>query len=144
MRLLAVTSEPITPEHLRSALAGGGSQPGEVEVMVLAPALHQSALRFWLSDADEAIHNAERVAAESVDALDRAGVAVSGDVGESELETAIRDALATFPADRVILFTHPPDAGRYREDDADPQALSADLGVPVVRYEVAPDAGGDR
>jgi hypothetical protein len=135
MKLLAVTSEPLSPALFRAALGGGTAD--DVEVMVVAPALHRSALRFWMSDADEAIATAERVARESVEALEGEGVPVAGDVGESDLGAAIRDALATFPADRVIIFSHPPDESRYRED-ADPDVLAAELGVAVERHEVAP------
>jgi hypothetical protein len=35
--------------------------------MVVAPALHRSALRFWLSDSDEAIERAELVQHETVE-----------------------------------------------------------------------------
>jgi hypothetical protein len=134
MKVLAVTSEPLSAVLLRGALGSGGTAE-DVEVMVVAPALHRSALRFWMSDADEAIVTAERVARESAEALAVEGVPVTADVGESDLGAAIRDALATFPADRVILFTHPPDEGRYRED-ADPDALAAEIGVAVERHEV--------
>jgi hypothetical protein len=69
-----------------------------------------------MSDADEAIANARRIEQASVEALDAGGVQAAGDVGEGDLAAAVRDALATFAADRVVLFTHPPDASRYRED----------------------------
>jgi hypothetical protein len=136
MKLLAVTSAALSAARLRSAI---GDQPaGDVEVMVIAPALHESALRFWMSDADEAIATAARVEEASVAALAAEGVPVAGDVGESDIEAAIRDALVSFPADRILLFTHPRDAARYRED-VDPDALAEELGVAVERREVAPD-----
>ena len=134
VKVLVLTSEAITAQQLRGALGTDGD-PSDLEVMVVAPALADNALQFWMSDADEAIANAERVARESVDALGAEGVPVAGDVGESDLGTAIRDALATFPAERVILFTHPPDEGRYREE-ADPGALAEEVGVAVERFEV--------
>jgi hypothetical protein len=58
MRVLVLTTEPISAEQLRDAL---GEEPGagETEVKVVAPALHESALRFCVSDADEAIAKAE-------------------------------------------------------------------------------------
>jgi len=40
----------ISRDGLRAAL---GSATDDAEIMVVAPALHRSALRFWLSDADE-------------------------------------------------------------------------------------------
>jgi len=134
VKLLAVTSEPISARHLRAAI--GAQRTEDVEVMVLAPALHSSALRFWLSDADEAIASAEHVERQSVKALAEEGVTVSGsDVGESDIGTALRDALTSFPADRVVLFTHPAESSRYRED-VDAHALAAELGVAVDHIEL--------
>ena len=53
MKLLVIASEPITADHLRAAI--GPDATDDAEVLVIAPALHKSALRFWLSDADAAI-----------------------------------------------------------------------------------------
>jgi hypothetical protein len=133
MTILAVVSEPISASLLRAAI--GDQSVDDVEVVVIAPALHASALRFWMSDADEAIAHAKHVERASVASLARAGVQAAGDVGESDIEAAIRDALATFPADRIVLFTHSGDAGRYREDVA-PDALAEEFGVAVTRFEV--------
>ena len=54
-----ITSEPITADHLRAVI--GSDATDDAEVLVIAPALHKSALRFWLSDADEAIARAQTV-----------------------------------------------------------------------------------
>jgi hypothetical protein len=110
MRILAAVSEPISVLLLQAAI--GDQLADDVEVVVIAPALHMSALRFWMSDADEAIATAERVERASVASLATAGVQAVGDVGESEIQAAVRDALATFPADRIVLFIHSGDAGR--------------------------------
>jgi hypothetical protein len=134
MKLLVLTSEAITADQLRNALPGD-IEPSDAEVMVVAPALHKSALRFWLSDADAAIARAEEIRAESLDKLGEAGVSASGDTGESDPETAIDDALKTFPADRILLFTHGGDERRYRED-VDTGALQTRFGIPVTRNRV--------
>jgi hypothetical protein len=103
--------------------------------MVVAPALHKSALRFWMSDADTAIARAEEVRTESVENLGEAGVSASGDTGESDPEDAIEDALKTFPADRILLFTHGGREQRYRED-VDPGSLESRFGIPVTQSTV--------
>ena len=59
MKLLVLTSEPVSADQLRAALPAD-TDPSDAEVMVVAPALHKNALRFWFSDADEAIGKAER------------------------------------------------------------------------------------
>ena len=76
MKLLVITSEPITADHLRAVIGSGATD--DAEVFVIAPALHKSALRFWLSDADEAIARAQTIQQESVDELDREGVTADG------------------------------------------------------------------
>jgi hypothetical protein len=137
MKVIALTSEPISADQLREAIGDG---PQDVEVMVIAPALHESALRFWVSDADEAIARAERVESESVQELRSEGVQAAGDTGESEPAETVRDVLRTFPADRILMFVHRPGKERYREG-VEPQALERDLGVPVLRVEVEPGEG---
>jgi nucleotide-binding universal stress UspA family protein len=135
MRLLVLTTEPVTAEQLRDAVPEN-ARPDDAEVMVVAPALAHDALRFWLSDADEAIANAERVSSETVERLDSAGVAASGDTGESDPAQAIQDALQSFPADRIVVFTHPESERRYRED-LDPAEVQERFGIPVDRALVS-------
>ncbi|HET9102227.1 MAG TPA: hypothetical protein VFN55_02640 [Solirubrobacteraceae bacterium] len=134
MKILALTADPITADDLRSALPGNVDL-AELEVMVVAPALHESALRFWVSDADEAIARADRVRRDTVQQLGEDGVAAAADTGEGDLTEAAQDALATFPAERVVLFTHRQDEQRHGED-VDVQALSEQLGLPVDRAVV--------
>ena len=134
MRLLVLASEPVSADQLRTALPGD-ADPADAEVMVVAPALHKSALRFWMSDADAAIARAEEVRAESVENLGEAGVSASGDTGESDPEDAIEDALKTFPADRILLFTHGGGEQRYRED-VDAGSLESRFGIPVTQSTV--------
>jgi hypothetical protein len=114
VKVLAVTPEPIDAEALRAAL---GEDAQDAEVKVVAPALNESPAAFWASDADEAIAEAERTQRETVHELREEGVEASGESGESDPLLAVQDALATFPADRIVVFLHPEDERRYREDD---------------------------
>ena len=134
MRLLVLTSEPVSANQLREALPGD-ADPTEAEVMVVAPALHESALRFWLSDADEAIARADEVRRRSVDQLGAEGVSAAADTGESNPEDAVEDVLKTFAADRILVFAHAGDEQRYRED-VDTDALQSRFGVPVTQARV--------
>jgi hypothetical protein len=138
MKVLAVTTEPITADALRSALPDD-VDPTDVEVMVVAPALHANALRFWVSDADEAIERAEAVRRESLDQLGAEGVPASADTGEGDLDDALEDALHTFPAERIVLFVHPEGERRYRED-VDEEDLRTRFGLPVDRAEIAAES----
>jgi hypothetical protein len=128
VKLLVLTTEPITAQRLGEALPAG-VDPREAEVMVVAPALQQSGLRFWVSDADQAIARAQEVRTETVEQLGGAGVQASGDTGESDPVQAIEDALATFPADRILVFA--PGEG-YRED-FDEAELRERFGIPIDR-----------
>jgi hypothetical protein len=104
MKLLVLTAEPVSADVVREAV---GDEASDAEVMVVSPALTGSPLRFWMSDADEAIEHARETAEETADRLDEAGIDAAGDTGESDPLLALEDALQTFAADRVVVFTHP-------------------------------------
>ena len=126
MKLLVLAPHAVDASAVRSALPGEDLEGAEV--LVVSPAMQQSGLRFWMSDSDEAIEQAEAAAAETGAALSSEAQSVRTTTGESEPRLALQDALATFPADRVIVFRGDEDA--YREDelaDAEKQ-----LGVPVT------------
>ena len=135
MHVLVLTSEPVGAGQLRHAL-GDALDPSSTEVLVVAPALHESQLRFWLSDADEAIARADEVQAETVKQLDAAGLAVGSERGDSEPLRAIEDALRAFDADRIVAFTHAESEQRYRED-LDAEEAEHRFGVRVEIVEVA-------
>ena len=126
-----VASEPISADRLRAAL---GAATDDAEIMVVAPALHRSALRFWLSDADEAIRRAELVQRETVEGLDDAGFDAHGDTGESDPVKAVEDVLVTLPAERIVLFTRPVSERRH-DEGIDADALQQRFGLPVQRAE---------
>lgn len=132
MKLLVVTPEPIDAELLRATL---GEEVRGAEVLVISPATNQSKLAFWMSDSDEAIHEAETAQEETVERLEEAGIDAAGDTGESEPAVAIQDALATFAADRIVIFTHSGETD-YREDEGLANAEQR-FGVPVRFAEIS-------
>ena len=113
VKLLVVTPEPIDATALRETL---GDEVNGAEVLVLSPATNQSKLAFWVSDPDDAIAEATTAESETVGALNEEGVQAEGEVGESDPAQAIEDALATFAADRIVIFSHPEGDRDYRED----------------------------
>jgi hypothetical protein len=129
MRLLVLTTDPVDAADVRAAL--GDEDVEGSEVLVVSPAVNESALAFWVSDSDEAIADAESVARRTADALARRGAQVGVTTGESEPLVALQDALATFPADRILVFVRDGDAARYREDDVVGEAERR-FGVPVT------------
>jgi hypothetical protein len=127
MRLLVVTPEPVDAGAVRAAL---GDEVEGAEVLVVSPAGNRSKVAFWVSDSDEAIAEADATQEETVERLEEEGVDAAGDTGESEPAVAIQDALATFKADRIVVFSHPDGDRDYREDDGLADAEQR-FGIPV-------------
>lgn len=124
MKLLLIAGEIPDAQTVRE-LAGDDA----AEVYVVAPALEDSSVRFWVSDVDDAITRAREVQEKTVGELRESGVAATGDTGEAEPLQAAKDALVQFPADRILILTHDDDERAYREEELD-EARKA-LGVPV-------------
>jgi hypothetical protein len=122
-RILVLADEPVEAARVRAALPGE-SGLDEAQVLVVTPARNQSRLAFWMSDSDEAIAEAQQTEERSVEALRSEGVRAAGEVGESEPLLALRDALATFEADVVLLMSGDDELERQARDE---------LGVRVVR-----------
>ena len=102
-KILALVAEPVSADALRSAV--GPDAADNAEVLVVAPALN-SRKRFFLADPDPAIERADAVQQETVERLDEEGIDAAGDTGEEDPLLALQDALTTFDADEVVLFTH--------------------------------------
>jgi hypothetical protein len=104
-RVLVVADESCAAAELCAALAPELGADG-AEALVVAPAL-VSTVHYLDSDVDSAREAAQARADEIVASLAAAGYVARGAVGsESPLE-AIADALAVFPADKVIVATPP-------------------------------------
>jgi hypothetical protein len=138
MKLLVLASEPVSADRIRHAI--GGDRLADAEVMVVAPAFQDSPIKFWTSDADDAIARAEDVSSETIEELDEAGLSAIGDTGESDPLEAIQDALQTFRADQILVFTHAESEQRYRED-VDPEEIKARFGLPVTVTNVPSTTG---
>jgi len=128
MKLLVLTPEPVDADMLRSTL---GEDVEGAEVLVVSPATNRSKLAFWVSDPDQAIAEAQSAEEETVERLEEQGVDAAGDTGESEPAVALQDALATFPADRIVVFSHPQGDRDYREDEGLAQ-VEQRFGIPVT------------
>jgi hypothetical protein len=129
MKLLVLATDPVDADAVRDAL--GGEALERSEVLVVSPAVNESPLAFWVSDSDEAIADAESAAEATAAALRDRGAQARATTGESEPLLALQDALATYPADRVLIFVRDEDEARYREDDVVGEAERR-FGVPVT------------
>ena len=125
MKLLVLAPHAVDANAVRNALPG--EDLSGAEVLVVSPATQQSGLRFWMSDADGAIEKAEEAAASTAGSLQGEAASVRSTTGESEPLLALQDALATFPADRIVIF-------RSGDDFKDEDLAEAEtrFGVPVT------------
>lgn len=126
-RILALVSEPISADALRAAV--GEQDANSAEVLVVAPALNTKR-RFFLADPDPAIARAEAVQEETVERLDEEGVDAAGKSGESDPLLALQDALVTYEADEIVLFTHEGGKQNWLEEGLVDEAKGR-FGVPV-------------
>lgn len=90
------------------------AQDTATEVLVVAPALN-SRVRHWVSDVDGAVAQARGRVMAAVDELRSRGLDAHGEVGDANPLLAIDDALAFFPADEIIVVTHPPKQSNWLE-----------------------------
>ena len=105
-------------------------------VKVVVPVVRQGVLD-WLANDEKGFARAEAIAQDTAEQLP--GKTVEPGAGEANVELAIRDALATFPADEIIVAVRPP-----QEQGAVESAATASTprqtfqGLPVRRL-VIPD-----
>ncbi len=114
-KILALVSEAVSADVLKSAV--GDDVASDAEVLVVAPSLN-TRTRFFLADPDPAIERAEQVQEETVERLSEGGVdaAPAGTPGEEDPLLALQDALATYPADEIVLFTHAGGKRNWQEE----------------------------
>jgi hypothetical protein len=103
----------------------------------VVPVVRQGVLD-WLANDQEAFGHAERVAERTAERL--SGETVDAVAREADVGLAIRDALATFPADEIVVAVRPEEEGEFVESSATDTASQDRLveGVPV-RFVVIGD-----
>ena len=130
-KILVVVAEPVSGEALKLAV---GDAADSAEVLVVAPAL-ESRTRWILDDPDAAIRRADEVQQETVERMDEEGVDAAGDTGEADPLLAVQDALQTFDADEIVLFTHPGEKSNWAEEGMVEEARTR-FEAPVRHLEV--------
>ena len=101
-RTLVVANETVASDVLPEVLGGDDGR----EVLVIAPALN-GRLAHWSSDDRRARREAEQRLARCLDSLRAGGLDANGLVGDADPLLAIDDALRVFPADEIVIATHP-------------------------------------
>lgn len=125
--ILVVSTAHDAEDALRPHIAEGDT------VKVVMPVVRQSPLD-WLANDDKAYVKAERAAAETAERLP--GETADTSFVDSDVRRAIEDALASFPADEVIVAVRPEsDEGPVESAATDTAPREEIRGVPV-RYLV--------
>jgi hypothetical protein len=119
------------PEHvLRSHL-------GEEDTLKLVVPVVRQGFLDWLANDEKAFTKARSAAEEA--AAELPGETVEAGAGEADVDLAIRDALATFPADEIVVAVRPSSQEGLIESMATAGApTDSFLGIPV-RYVVIPE-----
>ncbi len=139
-RLLAVANETVTGRALREEIAER-CRGREAEILVVTPALAGSRAAHWASDLDEGMELARQRMELSLIAIREAGLKARGEVGDSDPNVAIEDALRSFAADEIVISTHPPERSRWLEHKV-VQRAREEIDLPVTHVVV--DLSSDR
>jgi len=133
-RLLVVANETVEGEALLDEIRER-CRGRRAEVLVITPALVASRTSHWASDVDEAIELARQRMELSLITLRGAGVKARGETGDSDPMVAIEDALRAFPADEIVISTHPPRRSRWLENGVVERARE-EIDLPVTHVVV--------
>lgn len=122
-----------TVEHAEDVLRPHVDADDAVKVVV--PVTGQGLLD-WLAMDEKAFSHAEEVAEQTAEQLP--AETVEAVAGEADVRLAVRDALATFPADEILVVVHPDAEERLVESIATEDAPRRSVdGVPVRFVVVA-------
>jgi hypothetical protein len=133
-RVLVVANETVGGRSLLEEIRRRAGERSEVYVVV--PALASTRLEHLAHDVDGALAEARTRLDRSLTAMRSAGLAASGEVGDHhDPNTAIEDALRAFPADEVIVSTHPPERSRWLESGVVERARE-EIPLPVTHVVV--------
>ncbi|MGH2980108.1 MAG: hypothetical protein ACRDLQ_10820 [Solirubrobacterales bacterium] len=114
-RILVVANETLSGRGLRAEISGR-SHGRHTDLRVVCPALN-SKIRHWTNEEDEARADAQQRLERLLAGLRGEGLEARGDIGEDDPVQAMEDALRRFPADEVIISTHPPGRSNWLEHD---------------------------
>lgn len=133
-RLLVVANETVGGEALFDEIRQRCRQR-DCEILVVTPALVGSRASHWASDVDEGIELARQRMELSLIAIDQLGLKAKGEIGDSDPNVAIEDALRVFPADEIVISTHPPYRSRWLEHGVVERARE-EIDLPIAHVVV--------
>ena len=128
-KILVIANETVGGAELLSLL-GTKAEGVDEEMLLVCPALN-SRVRTWTSDEDPARAEAQERLDASLEQLSAAGVSARGEIGDGDPLQALEDALREFPADEIVVSTHPPGRSHWLEQGVVEQARHR-YDVPVT------------
>ena len=132
-RILVVANETLSGRALREEISKRG-KGGEGQVKVVCPALN-SKIKHWTNEEDAARAQAGQRLQALLTRLRSEGFDVDGDIGDDDPVQAMEDGLRRFPADEVIISTHPAGRSNWLEHDVVNRAQDR-FDVPVTHVVV--------
>jgi hypothetical protein len=140
-RILVVANETVGGRALLAELRAR-SEGRRSEIFVVVPAIASSRLQHLAHDVDPALEEARGRLTDSLATMSAAGLAARGEVGDHhDPNTAIEDALQEFPADELVISTHPPERSRWLEGGVVERARE-EIPLPVTHVVVDLEAEG--
>jgi GABA permease len=138
-RLLVVANETVGGKALLDEIRDR-CRGRQSEILVVTPALASSRAAHWASDVDEAMELARQRMELSLIAIGELGLKARGEIGDSDPNMAIEDALRVFSADEILISTHPPERSRWLEHGVVDRAREQiDLPISHVVVDLAAD-----
>ena len=142
-RILVVANETLSGRALRTAISERPPD-GETELRIVCPALNTK-IKHWTNEEDEARGAAQQRLEGLLASLRRDGFEADGEIGEDDPVQAMEDALRLFPADEVMISTHPPGRSNWLEHDVVDRARERfDLPVTHVVVDLAGEQAATR
>ena len=132
-KILVIANETVGGAELLSLL-GTKAEGVDEEMLLVCPALN-SRVRTWTSDEDPARVEAQSRLDASLARLAAAGVSARGEIGDGDPLQALEDALREFPADEIVVSTHPPGRSHWLEQGVVEQARHR-YDVPITHVVV--------
>jgi hypothetical protein len=138
-RVLVVANETVQGEALLDEIRER-CRDRACEILVVTPALPTSRAAHWASDSDEATELARQRMELSLIAIRERGLKAKGEIGDADPNLAIEDALRVFPADEIVISTHPAERSRWLEHGVVDRAREQiDLPIGHVVVDLAVD-----
>jgi hypothetical protein len=133
-RILVIANETVESELLAHAIRAKEAS----QVLIVAPALN-GRVRHWTSDDDAAHAAADERLRRSLDRLAASGIPANGMVGDADPLQAAADALRVFPAEELVVATHPEGRSNWLARGVVERARRR-FALPVVHLVVDRDA----